>query len=262
MRSSIITLTTDLGTSDAYTGTLKGALLSSDTSLNLIDISHAINPRDVMAGGWVLKQAYSSFPQKTVHIAAVGVGSVSSQHCLVIDYNNHFFVCPDNGLFSLVQKSGELAKIYKVSPSSPTSISSPTDLISQLMVPSAAAIVSGSGLAELGELTTEIVRYKWAEPFCDRNGIQGMIHHIDHYGNLISNIDVQLFDEKIGSQTFKMYIGNTIIRQLENYPARVEDQECFTFKGSSGMMEIGVKGGNAAELLSVQKGAAVSVVLS
>lgn len=264
MSKSIITLTTDLGTRDAYSGILKGTLLSLNPSLNLVDISHDIQPGDVMDGGWVLRQAYKAFPKGSVHLSAVGLNTLNSSHFLVVQYNEHFFVSPDNGLFSLVLSSEDEAEVYYVDGNKLNEKleHTPTFLLYEQMAPVAVKLAAGMLPKEIGYLNSDMIRYKWAEPFCDRYGIQGMIHHIDHYGNLISNINVHLFEEQIGNQDFKMYIGNTIIRQLENHPARVEEQECFTFKGASGMMEIGIKGGNAAELLSVQKGAAISVVLS
>jgi|AntRauMFilla1563_2_1112583.scaffolds.fasta_scaffold00286_5 S-adenosylmethionine hydrolase len=263
--SAIFTLTTDFGFSDAYVAILKGSILGAKPSSTIIDVSHFIPPRDIMAGGWILKQAYAAFPDKTIHLAAVGSRNEITTEYLAIAYDNHFFVCPNNGLFSLlVDKNRSFDAVFielrKESISSNFSAKN-------ILVPAAIALAEGESIKNLGKPATKMVTYKWAEPFEDKNGIQGMINHVDHYGNLITNIPVLHFNQImernqiVGRTAFKIYIGNTIIRQESDDFFQLEDQDPFAVKGPSGMMEISVKGGNASELLSVVKGAPVSVVL-
>jgi hypothetical protein len=257
--SAILTLTTDFGYSDAYVAVLKGTILKARINTQIIDISHFIPPRDVMAGGWILKQAYPSFPDNTIHLAAVGSRNDIHSEYLAIAYNKHFFVCPNNGLFSLLKDSNTDFDAVLLNGSE--NILSQNFAAKNILLPAAVALAKGESIKNLGEPITSIVTYKWAEPFQDRNGIQGLINHVDHFGNLITNIDVLQFDQIVGEKAFKIYIGNTIIRQQNEGFAQLEDQDPFAMKGPSGMIEISIKGGNASELLSVVKGAPISVVI-
>lgn len=257
--SAIFTLTSDFGLTDAYIAILKGNILCKKPTANIVDISHFIPPRDVMAGGWVLKQAYKAFPEKSIHIAAVGSRNELTTEYLAISYDNHFFLCPNNGLFSLLSE-GE-AHFEAVILTNNNNAYSLNFSANNLLVPAAISLSNGIAISSLGEQTKNLISYKWAEPFEDKNGIQGLINHIDHYGNLITNIAVPHFDQIVGRKSFKIYIGNTIIRQQNEGFLLLEDQEPFVMKGPSGMIEISIKGGNASELLSVLKGAPVSIVL-
>ncbi len=73
----IATLLTDFGYNDYYVGAMKGAMLSVNPSLSIIDLTHEIPPHDIQAAAFTLLSAYSSFPPKTIHVAIVdpGVGS-------------------------------------------------------------------------------------------------------------------------------------------------------------------------------------------
>ena len=75
--SSIITLTTDFGYNDAYVGAVKGAILGINPEANIIDISHSIEPQNILQAAFILSAAYRYFPKQTVHMAIVdpGVGS-------------------------------------------------------------------------------------------------------------------------------------------------------------------------------------------
>ena len=58
----------------------------------------------------------------------------------------------------------------------------------------------------------------------------------------------------------KCYVGATILEGLHRTYADVEDGEPVAVVGSSGYLEVGVYGGDAARLLSIQKGSAGNVV--
>ena len=73
----IITLLTDFGLEDAYAGVMKGVILSLCPEATLVDLTHGIEPGDIMAGALQLAAAAPYFPEGTVHLAVVdpGVGT-------------------------------------------------------------------------------------------------------------------------------------------------------------------------------------------
>ncbi|MFT6972313.1 MAG: S-adenosylmethionine hydrolase, partial [Roseivirga sp.] len=44
---ALVTFTSDFGHGDHYVAAVKGALLSQEPTLNIVDISHAIKPFDI-----------------------------------------------------------------------------------------------------------------------------------------------------------------------------------------------------------------------
>ena len=71
----VITLLSDFGLRDYFVGAVKGVMLSLNPDVSFVDISHQIPPQDIFTGAFTLSQAYSCFPQGTVHFAVVDPGS-------------------------------------------------------------------------------------------------------------------------------------------------------------------------------------------
>ena len=105
------------------------------------------------------------------------------------------------------------------------------------------------------------VTYRWAIPISDKDGIQGWIVHIDRFGNLVSNIPSSLIEETIGDSRLKIYVGNTILDEIVPTFGAVPDGEPAAYVGSSDKLEIAINKGNAKQMLGVEKGAQVSIVV-
>ena len=67
--NSIITLTTDFGSNDAYVAIMKGVILSINPEVNIVDITHSIEPQNIPQAAFVVNSAYRYFPKQTVHMA-------------------------------------------------------------------------------------------------------------------------------------------------------------------------------------------------
>ena len=68
---AVITLTTDWNKSDYYVGAVKGKILSADASIQIVDISHQVQPFNVMQAAFIVRNCCFSFPSGTVHLIAV-----------------------------------------------------------------------------------------------------------------------------------------------------------------------------------------------
>jgi len=111
---AIVTFISDFGTMDYYSAVIKGALLSEDPQLNLVDISHNIKTYDIVQGAFVLKNAYQHFPAGTIHLVSVN-NFYAPNHCfLAIRYDDHYFIGPDNGLFALAFEKEQLTSVYEL----------------------------------------------------------------------------------------------------------------------------------------------------
>ena len=111
---AIVTLLTDFGCCDEYVGVIKGVVLSIHPGASIVDISHDMDPQDVVGAAHVLRAAFSWFPQGTVHVAVVDPGVGTQRAILAARCDGHLFLAPDNGLLSPVLLSGSSVAVYAV----------------------------------------------------------------------------------------------------------------------------------------------------
>lgn len=258
----LLTLTTDFGLDDAYVAAMKGVVLSLDPALRLVDLSHGIAPQDVMGAAFVLREAVPYFPPDTVHLAVVDPGVGTARRPLAVRIGGQFFVGPDNGLFSLLP--GGAAPEATVVLDRPAFWRTPNPSATfhgrDIFAPAAAHLATGRALTDIGSPTDEIQRLHWVQPLADEQGIRGWVAHIDRFGNAVTNIPATLLAEHRTGRDVKCYVGSTSLDGLHRTYADVEAGEPVALVGSSGYLEVGIHGGDAARLLSIQKGSAVNVV--
>ena len=160
----IVTLTTDFGTGDYYVGAMKGAILRIAPDAHLVDISHDIPPRDVLAAAFVLGHAASEFPPGTVHLAVVDPGVGTSRQPLALQSDDHLWVGPDNGHFSFAL-DGTDARAHHIAN---TELFGPHQSHTfhgrDIFAPVAAHLCCGLELAKVGPLLSDPVRLAEAAP--------------------------------------------------------------------------------------------------
>ena len=71
MKTPIVTLTTDWGTQGFFAGMVKGVLVNMVEGIQVVDITHGIEPFNIMAATFVVKHACLGLPAGTVHIIDV-----------------------------------------------------------------------------------------------------------------------------------------------------------------------------------------------
>ncbi|HKK25782.1 MAG TPA: SAM-dependent chlorinase/fluorinase [Gracilimonas sp.] len=259
--SQIITLTTDFGLQDHYVSAMKAVMLGIAPDVRFVDVSHEIPAQDIMAGAWVVKNTAFLYPPGTVHLVVVDPGVGTSRHPIALKIRDQYFVGPDNGIFSLLFKEYEY-EAYKLNNSTYWAQGlSNTFHGRDVFAPVSAHLSTGVSLDEVGEPIDDLVTYHWAVPIADKDGLQGWVVHIDRFGNLITNISDKLIEDHLKRKTVKIYVGNTMLNKVVSTFGDVEEGEPAAFIGSSGMLEIGINKGNAARMLSVDKGAQISIVL-
>ncbi|TNE73643.1 hypothetical protein EP331_03815 [bacterium] len=258
--NSIITLTSDLGTKDHYVASIKATLLSINRTCIPIDISHDIPAQDIMACAWVLKNSAFNFPSGTIHLAMVDPTTGTNRKPLAVRIKDQLFVGPDNGLFSLIGDQFTYEAFELTNTSYWSSQRSNIFQSRDIFAPVAAHISKGVPLEDLGNPISEIVTYRWATPTNDKESINGWVVHIDHFGNLVTNISRDLYNQSLSGRSCKIYVGNTIIHGLSSSFSAVPEGESTAIVGSTGMIEVAINKGNAQVMLGVEKGAPVTIL--
>lgn len=256
----IITLASDFGMRDYYVSAMKAVILAINRQVRLIDVSHEIPPQDIMAGAWVTKNSAFLYPSGTVHVVVVDPGVGTKRKPVALRIKDQMFVGPDNGLFTLVADQDDYEAFELTNTSFWSNERSNTFHGRDIFAPIAAHLSKGVPLDELGVRIDELVSYRWALPVADNEGIQGWVMHIDHYGNLITNITDEMLNGITSKSPIKIYVGNTILNEIVRTYADVSSGEPAALIGGSKNLEIVVNNGNAEQLLGAHKGAPISVL--
>ncbi len=240
--SGIVTLLTDFGLDDAYVGAMKGAILSVYAKAAVVDISHGVRPFAVLQGAFLLDSAWRSFPPGTVHVAVVDPGVGTDRRAIAFNAADHYFVGPDNGLFTFlndpIRETVELATPPEASP---------TFHGRDVFAPVAAKLAAGAALAEVGRShRAEPLRLPdaWASKVGEAWRAEAL--HCDHWGNVISNLPIRALAR------IKQANGMRV-RTVETYED-AQPNELVALVGSSGRIEFAFREGSAATRLHVAPG--------
>jgi S-adenosylmethionine hydrolase len=249
----IITLLSDFGLKDVYVGVMKGIIATINPDAHLIDLTHQINPQDIVGGRFSLMNAYPHFPKSTVHLAVVDPGVGSKRRGVAIQVAGGYLVGPDNGLFSgILSFFPPLIAVsltnkqywYKENPSY-------TFHGRDIFAAVAAHLSQGIPIQILGDVIDPESLLRLSIPDLEINpeGIKGSIQYIDYFGNLITNIP----QSALTSKNWTIKVGELIISPDETY-SNVPLGELVAVVGSQGWVEIAVNGGSAQSKLGLGVG--------
>jgi len=256
----IITLTTDYGTNDHLVGTLKGVLLKINPELTIVDITHHVNPYDLLDGALTIGAAYSYFPPRTIHIVVVDPGVGTARRPLLVTAQNQYFVAPDNGVLSLVYEREQdnlavrhaTAEHYFLQPISKTFHGR------DIFAPVAAWLSKGWQTSAMGEEIQDFQRFTLPRPKPVDGGSQGVVLRIDAFGNVMTNFRAEDLPESAkNGGGLNLKVGTHTIAKLVDTFANGAADEPIAYVGSSGYLEIGINKANAARKLAIARGAAL-----
>ena len=117
MKPTVITLLTDFGSADHYAGAMKGVLLGICPDAQLVDISHEITPYAIAEAAFSLAQAWTCFPEGTVHLIVVDPGVGSSRRPILAEAAGHCFVAPDNGVLTMLYDAAPAHAVREITAS-------------------------------------------------------------------------------------------------------------------------------------------------
>jgi S-adenosylmethionine hydrolase len=260
MERSIITLTTDFGTKDGYVGAVKGVVKRINRHAEIIDITHELEPFDVLGAAFALKNSSVCFPRGTVHLAVVDPGVGSERQPLLIKTRDFCFVGPDNGVFSFVYDAENILEIIRLSNRQYflADVSS-TFHARDIFAPVAGYVSLGVDIRQFGAPAKECVKLLIPEPKLTERALTGEVIHIDGFGNLITNIGAELLHKK---SVAALSIGRKQIERMSKSYFDMSPGRVGALIGSSGFLEIALNQGNAQRTLKAKVGTRVKVLFS
>ncbi|MGC1274559.1 MAG: SAM-dependent chlorinase/fluorinase [Planctomycetaceae bacterium] len=254
-----VTLTTDFGTSDHYAAQMKGVILGLAPGTPIVDVTHDVAPQNVRGAAWIVADLAEAFPAGTVHVSVVDPGVGSERAILAVESLGQFYIAPDNGLLSLIFDRPSTSVVAITNPHNRRSVVSATFHGRDVMAPAAAHLVCGRPLADLGApLDRSPVRLTGLEPIVSAERIEGTVVRIDRYGNLVTNIRVDLLDG-LPLDRLRVAFGHVELVGVNRCYVDAAEGHAIVLLGSSGFLEIAINRGNAAVRFDVREETAVVV---
>ena len=258
---SLITFLSDFRQKDHYVSVVKASILSVNPALRILDIAHDIPNCNVAHASFVLSAAFREFPSGTIHLAAVGSDTSEEEGHLALQLEGHFFVGPNNGLFSLISEQKPSVVVYLDA----LSKREDTFVAKNKYAPAAAMLASGKSLYDLGHTHRSFNTLLQKRGTVQETQLQGHVIYVDATGNLITNLDKKTFIrsmEKSKKKHFEIVLGRERTQEIHTSYKDVEAGECFYLFNDRGLLEIGIRYGSAAQLLNASYDTPVCIQLS
>jgi S-adenosylmethionine hydrolase len=257
----VITLMTDFGLRDHYVAAMKGVILGICHDARIVDVTHEVSSYEIAEGAFLLAQTWTCFPKKTVHVVVVDPGVGSQRRPILAEVNGQQFIAPDNGVLTPVLTM-EGCKVRHITAEKyfrhPVS---QTFHGRDVFAPVAAHVAGGLAPSKVGATIDNYLRLTTEKPSrTARRGWTGLILHVDHFGNVVTNISLQDFPQ-IERQAFEIAVGFRIVEKLVRSYAEMTTGELFAIVGSSGYLEISANQDSAARILGCETGAPVELRL-
>lgn len=235
---------------------MKGAVLSIAPSAVLVDLTHDIPAHDIAAGAFTLSAAYGEFPAGTILLAVVDPGVGSTRRAIAVQAHDHFFVGPDNGLFSLIYDREPDRRIIDLTNEKYFRRSESTTFDGRdVFAPVAAHLANGVAFTEFGPEIHDPVRLPWPKPQAMPDGsVPGAIIHIDRFGNCVTNLTRAELLFPLEEGRFGLRINDHEVTRMARSYEVANTSEAFLIWGSAGYLEISIRERSAAEMLRIQKG--------
>jgi S-adenosyl-L-methionine hydrolase (adenosine-forming) len=187
-RPRLVTLSTDVGS--AYAAQMKGVLYRSLPAGHVVDLTHDLPPHRIAEAAFLVRQMAVAFPAGTVHLVVVDPGVGGDRAAIAqTTRDGSCLVGPDNGVLAPLAARLGVAGVVRLDPER-IQAGGPVGRTFEgrdLFAPAAARLALGAKLGTLGAAW----RHRpldLPEAEITPSGARGMIMHLDHFGNAITNI--------------------------------------------------------------------------
>ena len=258
----IVTLITDFGTRGEYSGAMKGAVLRVNPQCQVVDITHEVEPQNILQAAWVLKSSHPYYPPGTIHVVVVDPGVGTGRRAIVLEKDGFFFVGPDNGVFSLILSPPGEAPAFEItrrqfflSPRSDTFHGR------DIFAPVAGHLSLGLEPRFLGPRIKDLVTIDWPGLRRSKGELRGRILWTDSFGNLITNVSREAHGPELFGRTVQIKGKGWRIDRVHRTYGQVRRGQPMALFGSGGLLEISVNQGDALHTLGLKPGDPITIML-
>lgn len=261
LKKNIITLTTDFGTRDYFSGAMKGVILGINPDARIFDISHEVASHDIWGAAYLLGAAYEYFPQYTIHVVVVDPGVGSKRRPVLAVTDRHYFIAPDNGVLSFIYADPGFSRVIHLTADHYFRAGQGSTFNARdVFAPAAAWLSKGIEADNFGEEITDYVRFNIPCSRKEGNEAAGEIVYIDKFGNAITNIkstDVEPFGAEGGN--YNIETGQLKLNAVSPFYSALKKGETGAVINGGGFLEIFVCQGDARKTHGFKRGDKVCV---
>jgi S-adenosylmethionine hydrolase len=257
----IVTLITDFGDRGEYSGAVKGAILKVNPHCQVVDITHQIEPQNILQASFVLKHSYPYYPPGAIHLVVVDPGVGTKRKAVVVEKEGFLFVGPDNGVFSCLFSRGE-----RISGNEITQVKFFLPLVSDtfhgrdIFAPVAGHLSLGLDPKRLGPSIKNLVFVDWPAPVMSKKRLKARILWADSFGNLMTNIPREPYGRIWEGRRIQIKGKGWCIHRIHRTYGQSGPGRPIALFGSGGLLEISVNQGNALNTLGLKPGDPVTIV--
>ena len=258
----IITLTTDFGLKGPFVGSMKGVILEINPKVQIIDISHEINPFDLLDASFLISCAYPYFPAGSVHCIVVDPGVGSERRPILAVTKKYFFVAPDNGVLSYIFEKEEPVEVIHLRENEFfLKDVSQTFHGRDIFAPVSAWLTKGINPRCMGPPIQDYLKLTLPKAGIseDKKRICGQVIHIDVFGNLLTNITRDLFHNRSTGE-LKVKVNDICIERICQAYDDLEKGAMGAVMGSQGYLELFANQDSLAKRWGIHKGDPVELI--
>lgn len=247
---ALLTLTSDIGHQDYLVAAVKGQLLHINPSFSLVDISHKLTPFNYPQAAYICRNAIFRFPPHSFHLVLVNLFDRPPEQLLLAYHNEQYILCADNGLLTMIlEEKPEMVIGLPLAPNADKN----TLYCVKKMAEAVQQLHNGARIDQIGTPDVPFLVKNHLRPALGKDWIEAQIIHIDHFENIIVNINKTAFEEHRRNRSFKIHFKrDETIDRISSCYADVPEGEKLALFNSAGYLEIAINKGNASGLLGLQ----------
>ncbi len=246
---SCITLLSDFGLQDSFVASVKGVLMQYVPQVQIVDITHLIEPYHIQQAGYLLGSAYRNFPKGSCHLVLADLFSTKDPRMIICEKDGYYFLAPDNGVLPLAFDSPaenvwlclEVLKAHTF-----------WDILHNV-ADNIKALMTGSPEVTRLQPTEFLVTPGQWRARIEGNTVECHVIHIDRFQNVVINLTKRIFDEVGKGRPFSIkFMRNEEVSELSRHYNDVKDGDKLCRFNESGYMEIAIYRGKAASLFGLK----------
>ena len=229
---------------------LKGVILSAAPHVQVVDVTHEVEPHDVRQAAFLVWQCWSWFPEGTVHLVVVDPGVGTERRILAGRYSGRYVVAPDNGILTFVHRLLEAEGLRVVEqPVCAHPEVSATFHGRDILAPVAARLAVGERLEAVGRPAGGPVLLAVEERARETSlGLEGAALSVDRFGTLVTNVwQQQLAGARKAEGGAIVFVDGEVVGPIRSTFGDVPVGEAVAYVGSGGLLEVAVHRGRACE---------------
>lgn len=253
MKTPIVTLTTDWGTQGFFAGMVKGVLINMVEGIQVVDITHGIEPFNIMAATFVVKHACLGFPAGTVHIIDVASSQTEEHPFVVVKAKGQFFICCDNGL-PVMAFGEDIEDISRI----PVQENGVYNFVAYtLFARVAAMLLNGATMRDIGPHHEGLMQRRLVGWMPQDDAYRIYIHYIDNYGNAYLGMSYKEFSELRQGRPFSMTVRDQEVNEVmasywQQHERSDPRRKLRLTVSATGMLELAVKESSFTQLMGLK----------